>query len=254
MMRNAKTGRRYPPAGRYLAFVLPWALLTAFCGTGASKSDQPPAAASASAPEQAPAQAPRLQRRGKILDTKPETLANLIAAADRIVQGKVEKVEDKTVTLTEKGQSAPGLVREVTLKVERAMKGNVTDGQTLVIRMEPSLSSPLEPGETVVWYLSPDSELGLTQPVGVHSGDFRINMEDPEKKAINLKHNAGLWEGQLWDEGFESARVQSEAATTLKLPPSRRGQLAKVGSETPATTGVPLDFLVSTTLSKVKSQ
>jgi hypothetical protein len=256
-MRNAKTGRRYPraahPAGRYLAFALPWALLTVFCGTGASKSDQPPAAATSAAGQPSP-EAPRFQRGRKMIDAKVVSLQELIKDADRIVHGTVEKVEDKTVTLTEGGQSGPVSVREVTIKVERAMKGNVTDGQSLVVRMDPTLSSPLQQGETIVWYLSADSPLGLTQPVGVFSGDFRVDMKDPERKAINLKQNAGLWEGQLWDEGFESARVQQEAATTLKLPASRRGQLAKVGSETPAITGVPLDFLVSTTLSKVKSQ
>ena len=39
-------------------------------------------------------------------------------------------------------------------------------------------------------------------------------MTDPERKAINLKQNAGLWKGQLWDEGFEASRVQQR-----KRPP-----------------------------------
>ena len=63
-------------------------------------------------------------------------------------------------------------VREVTIKVERAMKGNVTDGQSLVVRHRSVAQLPASSRANPSCGTTPPQPLGAGAPLGVFSGDF----------------------------------------------------------------------------------
>ncbi|HEU4891702.1 MAG TPA: hypothetical protein VFT47_09130 [Vicinamibacterales bacterium] len=155
-----------------------------------------------------------------MVDAKAMTLSELVETADRIFVGTVERVTAATAGLTQAGRSTNASIRIVEIRIDRALMGPLTVGQRLEVRQLASLSAPLNAGETVMWFLPADSALGLTQPLGIYSGDFRINMNDPARPAVNLRQNEGLWRDS----------------------PTR----------SPAPASVPLDLLVSATLSHVK--
>jgi hypothetical protein len=188
-----------------------------------------------------------------MIDAKAMSLRELVDQADRIVVGNVEAIETSSAQLSESGESASAMVREVTIRVGQALKGSVAVGQQIKVRQLASLGAPLATGETVMWFLPADSSLGLTQPLGMDSGDFRVDLKDPAKPAVNLRQNEGLWEDSLWaGDGFERARVLGEATAALKLSQVARTRIDNAGRQDPRPAGVPLDLLVSATLSQVK--
>ena len=215
-----------------------------------------PAPASQAAPQQAPgveaapkSAAPRLQRGRTLVDAKVMSLQELIQNAHQIFVGRVEKVDETDVSVGE-GVSAKG--RLVTISVEEALKGPVTNGQSVTVKQLLSISAPLKTGEKILWFLPQATASGLLQPLGIYSGDFRINTEQPDAPATNLKLNAGLWDGSLWQgDGFDQASVMAEGRR-LGMSNAQVQGLARAAAAGPEATTVPLSLLVAAIRSEAR--
>jgi hypothetical protein len=121
----------------------------------------------------------------------PVSFPELVRDADRIFVGSVMKIEAARIT-------NPGLddvaVEEVSFRVHQVMKGEL--GKILTIRQATSLGVFREKTGQLLIYLSPNSKVGLTQPIGIYSGYFKVQPDmDHNGKlvAINLHGNEGLW-------------------------------------------------------------
>jgi hypothetical protein len=186
-----------------------------------------------------------------MVDAKPVPLNELVEKADRIFVGVVQAIDERTEPLSEQGQTVNAEVRDVTILVSNGVK-NVTTGETIKVRQLASVSSPLSPGEEILWFLAPPSQLGLTQPLGVYSGDFRIESTPAGNRVVeNLRGNDGLWNNSAFDSEFSRAEVMVEARQ-LKLTEARIQALVKVASSDPADQAVPLDLLLVLTRSAIK--
>lgn len=186
------------------------------------------------------------------MDARSLKLQQLVEEADRIFRGKVVSVEEQTAVLAQGDDRVEALVREVTIAVDEGLK-NVKAGDRLVVKQLVSVSAPLQAGEEVFWFLAEDSELGLTQPLGVYSGDFRIQDSGAGKVANNLRGNAGLWEDSLWTgDGFVRQDVL-RAARTLEWSAARVESIEKQAVQRPDNRGISLDLLVAATRSLIKS-
>jgi hypothetical protein len=154
--------------------------------------------------------------------------------------------------LVEGSDKAQAVVRVVTIQIEDGIK-NATTGQDVEIRQLASVSAPLAEGEEVLWFLPRDSTLGLAQPLGVYSGDFRIEGEGASRVVNNLRGNAGLWDGSLWaGDGFDRSRVLDTAAKTMSLPPARVSTIDRAATLGPDNRDIPLDLLLAATKSRVQ--
>jgi hypothetical protein len=137
------------------------------------------------------------QRRA-VVHARALTLEEMSEEADRIFIGTVDEVSSRKVEVRDGNDIANVVVQEVAFKVEEPIKGNFQDG-ALRIRQLATLAQPFKKGEEVMLYLASESKLGLTAPLGVYSGHFKIKTakdaqgNDIGKVAINLKANEGLW-------------------------------------------------------------
>lgn len=188
------------------------------------------------------------------------SLREMITDADRIFVGEVERVETERVPLGEKGVMMD--VRLVTFKVEDVLKGKLRKGGRLTVRQKASLSQPIKEKEKVLWYVSPDSRLGLTQPLGIYSGHFRVFREKTEmgaetehEAAVNLKNNEGLWSSEepLWTprSGVDREKVLGKAKA-MNIAPERLAKINEFASKPCRPRPVPLELLVSATKSLVE--
>jgi hypothetical protein len=131
----------------------------------------------------------RAQQPGTLLN---QSLDEMVSKAERIVQGQVvsARVEPhpqyshlKTVL--------------VTLRVEDTLKGKA--GQTVQFRQYLTGFSGMKnaggyaKGEDLLLFLNPVSPYGLTSPVGLQAGRFRIEQQNNQTVAVNGKGNAGLF-------------------------------------------------------------
>jgi hypothetical protein len=221
-----------------------YATLAGSCSAGGA-GEQTTQAAAQPAPSTA-----RHQRGRTMVDAKPLSLNAMVQRAERILVGTVKDIRIANEQLSEQGQTETAEVRTVTVDVTEGIKG-VETGATLVVKQLNAVSAPLVQGEQVMWFLPAPSNLGLTQPLGVYSGDFRVEQTPSGRLVQNLRANEGLWVGQVWDDGFNRSDVMA-AARIQKLPEARIQALEKAGSADPAEQRVPLDLLVVLTRSVVK--
>jgi hypothetical protein len=209
------------------------------------------ASSAQSAQPAAPPQVSQERQGRTLVDAKSLSLDELVRRADRIFRGRVRRIEEKNVTLTEGDEKVEALVRDVTIAVEEGLK-NATTGEEIVIRQLMSVSAPLTANDEVLWYLAKNSSLGLTQPLGVYSGDFRIQGPDSAKTVNNLRGNAGLWDGSLWTgDGFNRTRVLDTALKNMSLPAARVSTIDKAASVDPDNRDIPLDLLIAATKSRI---
>jgi hypothetical protein len=195
-------------------------------------------------------------QRPLIVDAKALTLRELVQNADRIVQGVVLSTEITNQTIAQGAATSPLAVREVRLRLSQVLKGEgLQPGGELVVRQMAEASSPLRVGQEVLWYLSPNSSLGLTQPLGVYSGDFRLTDGPSGKQATNLRGNEGLWLNSLWTgtDSFNRTAV-IETARQLKFPSNRIRALENVGAADDSPRSVPLELLLAATTTAVRSK
>jgi hypothetical protein len=222
-------------------------VLLSACGGQSS-----PAANAADAGAQAPPPPAQTEQRGRtMVDARPLALDAMIQTADRIFVGVVKSVRTSQAVLTEGDQSTTAEVRDVTIEVRDGIK-NAKTGENVVVRQLATVSSPVNEGEEILWYLARNSRLGLTQPLGVYSGDFRIQTTATGKVVENLSGNLGLWKDSIWNgDGFARSEVIAEAQL-MKLPPARMLLLEKTAASDPELGEIPLDFLIAVTKSAVK--
>jgi hypothetical protein len=161
-------------------------VLVVLCGSRTSAQD---------AVEQADQAA---SQRRAVVHARALTLEEMSEEAERIFIGKVDEVSSRKVEVRDGDDIANVVVQEVTFKVEEPIKGEFQDS-SLRIRQLATLAQPFKKGEEVMLYLASESKLGLTAPLGVYSGHFKIKTakdaqgNDIGKVAINLKANEGLW-------------------------------------------------------------
>jgi hypothetical protein len=129
------------------------------------------------------------------VETVPVPLERMVTAADRIFLGSVEDVKVAKEPL--KNSDVTAEVQRVVFRVERVLKAPANDaalkpGQQYTVRQLASVARPVKVGQRLLWYLAPDSQLGLTQPVGIESGHFRIFESGGKSLAVNLKSNQEL--------------------------------------------------------------
>ena len=137
------------------------------------------------------------------MTVRPVNLDQMVHEADRVIVGRVLAAED---TFDQK--RLPITVYRI--RVEDAIKGEV--GTTLEIRQlghrskQPNPETgrifhipgmPLyAPGESVLLLLNQDSRLGLTSPVGMMQGSFRLTKDKGGRElALNGVGNRGLLSG-----------------------------------------------------------
>ena len=177
-----------------------------------------------------------------MVDAKPLPLNTMINLADRIFQGKVSEVSVRAEQLTEGGRSTTADVRTITITVSDWIKGPAAD-KTITVKQLARLSSPLAAGDEIFWFLPKPSQLGLTQPLGVYSGDFRVETKPDGTRVVqNLRGNEGLWADSVWDEGFDRQSVMLEAGRQ-KLTQARIFALEQSASSDPDSRELPLELL-----------
>jgi hypothetical protein len=137
-----------------------------------------------------------LSQPSAVVETEPMSLKELVRGADRIFIGKVTNVSVKREPLVARSevQVEVQLVSFQLLKVIKDETRKLNLEQTYQVRQLKSISRNVVPGETLLWYLPPESKLGLSQPVGVSSGDFSIRKSNGKQVAINYAGNKGLFD------------------------------------------------------------
>jgi hypothetical protein len=137
-------------------------------------------------------------------------LEDLAARAGRIFRGTVVRIEPGAVEVG--GGRLPTLT--YTLRVEQAFRGEfearkgerfatvTTLGKTPPLqvgnlrRTSPLLEIPrLEMGGSYLLFLTPPSAIGLSAPVGLGQGAFRITEKEGLDLAVNGHDNLGLFRG-----------------------------------------------------------
>ena len=245
-------------APRNVSLLLRWcAAVLLFSGCGGDQAQLvQPAQSSAGTPAAAPRPAAQPPEDSTLIRPRVSadalTLQQLISEAHTIVLGTVRSIESTTIQLKSETTTSALPVRVVTVSVTRALKGPVTNGGTLVVRQSAAESAPLAVGEEVLWYLDEPSEIGLTQPLGFYSGDFRVFAVNDQRQVMNLRGNAELWEGSLWT-GAESINQSAwmNSARELGIATGREAAMIKIGSSPPSEQ-MPLDLLLSATASQVR--
>jgi hypothetical protein len=173
---------------------------------------------------------PLVARPAAAMTILPLDLPALTQQAARIFVGRVEHIES--------GRDANGLpVTWTTFAVEQTVKG--PDGTHVTLKQLGASLGPADarvlphpglpryrPGESVVLFVHPQSALGLTSPVGLGQGCFRIRDD----------HGAAVVEN---DVGNRNLGTASPAARTLAAP------------NTPDTTPAPLSL--ETLLGRVRA-
>jgi hypothetical protein len=142
----------------------------------------------------------------------PLDLPALTQQAGRIFVGRVERVES--------GHDAHGLpVTWTTFAVEQTVKG--PDGAHVTLKQLGASLGPADarvlphpglpryqPGESVVLFVHPESALGLTSPVGLGQGCFRIRDD----------HGAAVVENDVGNRNLGTAALAARALGAPSAP------------------------------------
>jgi hypothetical protein len=125
--------------------------------------------------------------------TAPADLDQLVRGAQTIVRGRVVSVK------IEPHPQFPNLqTMVVTLAVTRTLKGNVpalfTFRQFMLDASDTSLPASYKSTGEFLLFLNPVSQYGLTSPVGLEQGRFRIVPDSQGNRlAVNGRGNSGLF-------------------------------------------------------------
>jgi len=135
-------------------------------------------------------------------------LTELLAEAERIFVGVCVEVRDESLP-----QAGGGVIpyTEYTFEVREVVKGTLgprltvrqygvrqprptPDGKLAVVSRVPAMPV-YSLGEETLLFLVGDSTLGLTSPVGLGQGAFRIATQRGRRNAVNGFNNVGLFRG-----------------------------------------------------------
>jgi hypothetical protein len=186
---------------RYARAILPTVALLVGWGCVA---DAPPATGKGKEETKSPTRKVRVSPH---VHASPVPLVELVREADRIFVGEVQKIaparlEDPAL------RNLP--VEKVSFDVHKVLKGD--SKKSLSILQAASIGVFRVKTGRLLIYLSPNSKAGLTQPIGISSGYFRLR-PDPSRKgksvAVNLLGNEGLWGEAKWLVGDEAAALKA---------------------------------------------
>lgn len=170
--------------------------------------------------------APSLAQSKSHVLVKSYNLEEMTIAADRILVGRLTDSEEGHIDVA--GGTLP--VTSYTFVVEDVLEGEV--GSSLTIRhighrttkssiFDQSMPDYRE-NETVMLFLHADSEYGLTSPVGLGQGVFRVKTDGPAKMAVmNERRNKGLLKGSARLDSL----MQSEAPGIFYAPEVKDGEI-----------------------------
>lgn len=165
-----------------------------------------------SAPTQNPA-AEEINRQPHTASLRHFSLADMVTNADRIFRGTVISFDPATVTAG--GGELPAVTYRIrvenTFKGNFSVKGDVTYAEITMLgnikevpaqgslQRLPVLPTPprLNVGSDYLLFLTAESSIGLTAPVGLGQGTFSIYLQDKEEWARNEFNNAGLFDGPV---------------------------------------------------------
>lgn len=146
-------------------------------------------------------------------------LEDMVRNADRIFWGQCISVE--TLNSSEYGME----IRQYKFRVVEGLKG-VESGQALSIRQVYGFPGGqvagiphYQKGQQVLLFLHGDSRLGLTSPVGMYQGTFRVvKLKDGETAFINSVENRNL------AKGFGTRSASSLGVTVDEMDAMKSGQ------------------------------
>ena len=151
-------------------------------------------------------------------------LEKMAKQAGRIVEGTVLSVSEGSVP-SPGGRSIP--VMEYTFSVSQSLKGKAD--ATVVVRQIklPGVSSIMasgsgsglpayKVGEHLILFLTHESVLGLSSPVGLMQGVFQVQKDKEGRKegVINGTNNAGLFDGMMHKKSRRPAKMKSNGVSS----------------------------------------
>lgn len=148
--------------------------------------------------------------------TQPRNLVELSTLADRIVQGKV------TAVSVERHPDYRNLMTLlITVSVEDVLKGaqakTVTFRQFIWDPRDVANAGGYRAGEGVLLFLNRPTSLGLTSPVGLGQGRFRIVRDrTAELTVVNDDGNSSLFREAEESGTFKSAKLSSRSQTLVQ--------------------------------------
>jgi hypothetical protein len=157
---------------------------------------------------------PAFSQRGAV--TAPISLDQMTHRADRIVQGSV---------ISARVEPHPQLTNlstvVITMQVQDTLKGK--PAQTLTFRQYIWDSRDVKDaarywkGQELLLFLNPVSQYGLTSPVGLEQGRFRITRDRTGKAyAVNGRDNAGLFAGTAQRARAQHLQLSTRAASVVQ--------------------------------------
>jgi hypothetical protein len=166
---------------------------------------------------------------------RQQPLDELVQEAERVFVGTCVDARDGAVLPPGGGHPIP--YAEYTFEVRDVLKGRVgtrvtirqfgtrtprptSDGRHAVVSRVPGMPQ-YEPGQEVLLLLTGDSGLGLTSPVGLGQGAFRVAAAAGKRVAVNAFDNRGLFRGMsvAAPPGGPSLRADEAALlSTVKGP------------------------------------
>lgn len=152
---------------------------------------------------------------------KTYNLEEMVAASERIFVGRLIETEEDY--LDARGGIIP--VTIYTFAVDEALEGAI--GNTLTIRQvghrsrRSNLFGPNTPqykeGEVLMIFLAEESEIGLTSPIGLGQGAFRVKTDHGVKiSVVNSRGNQGLLEGSARIDAYLRAK-SAQTRQPLKI-------------------------------------
>lgn len=157
---------------------------------------------------------PALAQRGAI--TMPRNLAELSTMADQIVQGRVVAAR---VELDPDYRNLKTVL--ITLEVEDVLKGKTN--KTFTFRQfiwdirDISDVAGYRVGDEVFLFMNRPTSLGLSSPVGLEQGRFRITQDrNGEKVALSGSGNAGLMNGVVESGALTVSKLSARSRTSIQ--------------------------------------
>lgn len=163
---------------------------------------------------------------------RPRTLAQMTKQAHVIVRGQVvSAVVENHPTLTH----LPTVL--VTLRVKDTLKGSAAETFTFreflwTTARTRAVPSQYQPGRELLLLMRSPSQYGLSSPVGLDQGTFRILRDkDGKEVAVNARNNRDLFSDTSHALGAKYATLSPTAASavrTVRPGPVRVSELSEI--------------------------
>ena len=153
-------------------------------------------------------------QRGAI--TRPRDLVDLTLTANQIVQGRVV-----AVAVDNHSEYKNIKILSLTLALDDVLKGSagttVTLHQFLWDIRDISDGAGYRVGDEVLLFLNKPTSLGLTSPVGLEQGRFRVSRGDnAEYFAVNGSQNAGLFRDPIASGSLKLPKLTARSRASIQ--------------------------------------